>query len=130
MLKLQKGPFLLIGLASVLVGCSNVPQTTEADIPLVHSSLAYSLSVDDPLVINNPQLNASFSTKGKLSITYGGHTYEAVKQYTSASGNDCIRFQLETTELTDVRPRFTACKRRGSWAVISPLVVSTEEEGE
>ena len=130
MMKIQKGSFLLLGLAVILAGCSHTPTSTQANIPLVHSSLAYSLSGDQGMVINIPALNSSFNDIQNLSITYGSQQYNAIKHYISASGNDCIRFQQSGTEAFGTPRRFTACKRKGQWTVISPLVVSTEEQGE
>ena len=130
MMKIQKGSFLFLGLAAVLTGCSSAPTSTQAKIPLVHSSLAYSLSADQDVAINIPTLNSSFNGIQNLSITYGGHKYNAIKHYTSASGNDCIRFQRSATDTSVANERFTACKRKGQWTVISPLVASTNEQGE
>ena len=130
MTKIQKASFILIGLTTVLAGCSNAPKSTQASVPLVHSSLAYSLSADQNEVIKDPVLNSSFNNIKNISITYGGHQYNATKHYLSATGNDCIRFQLSKADASNARKRFTACKRKGQWTVISPLVVSTEEQGE
>lgn len=129
MLKILRGSALLIGVATLLGGCASAPRTTEADIPLVHASLAYSLSAEQDVAINIPKLNTAFHTNSPISITYQGQSYKTSKYYVSASGNQCMRLDpLQTSTVSSQREqRLTACNRNGQWSVIAPLVVSTDE---
>jgi hypothetical protein len=134
MLNTQKRALLLVTLSSILAACSNVPKSTSADIPLVHSSLAYSLSAEKDVAISVPKLNTSFSQKRNIQIMFEGVDYRTTKFYTSATGNDCIRFQAMEAHgkahNATSNDKLTACKRGGSWSVLSPLVVSVQESGE
>ncbi len=122
-------PFALIISAA---GCTHSPTVTEADIPLVHSSLAYSLTPDKELAINIPKANIYFDKKEFLSIRLGGYDYAATKHYISATGNKCIRFSLQDSDSvqTGVQRKVTICQRDGRWKVVSPLVVSATAQGE
>ncbi|MBT3134827.1 hypothetical protein KL866_06885 [Alteromonas sp. ALT199] len=122
-------PFVLTVSAA---GCTNSPTETKADIPLVHSSLAYSLAPDKELAINIPKANIYFNTKESFSIRFDGYEYEAIKHYVSATGNKCIRFSLQDGDsVSDVAQRkVTTCQRDGQWRVVSPLVVSATAQGE
>lgn len=122
--------FLLLGLTTALVGCSSIPKQTEADIPLVHSSLTYSLTAGSSEAINVPELNSAFNDSQKIDIIYNNYPYEADKQYISALGNACIRFHLSDKNAHNATNRFTTCKKKGQWTVIPPLVVATDEQGE
>ena len=84
-------------------GCSNTPTATKADIPLVHSSLAYSLAPDKELAINIPKANVYHDTQESFLIRFNGHQYEASKHYISATGNKCIRFSLQDGEAASSR---------------------------
>ncbi|MCQ8849699.1 hypothetical protein NQT74_14000 [Alteromonas stellipolaris] len=134
MLNTQNRAFLLVALTSLLAACSNVPKSTTADIPLVHASLAYSLSAEEDVAISIPNLNSSFSQGQSIQIMLEGIDYEATKLYTSATGNDCIRFQatLSATQSKneDTKDKLTVCKRDGAWSVLSPLVASAQSRGE
>jgi hypothetical protein len=122
-------PFALIVSAA---GCTNSPTVTEADIPLVHSSLAYSLTPDKELAINIPKANVYFDKKESFSIRFNGNDYEATKHYISATGNKCIRFSLQDSDSVQNRAqrKVTTCQRDGQWRVVSPLVVSVAAQGE
>ena len=122
-------PFALVVGAA---GCTNSPTVTKADIPLVHSSLAYSLTPDKELAINIPKANVYFDTKEPFTIRFDGYNYEASKHYISATGNKCIRFSLQDGDVTlaKVQRKVTTCQRDGRWRVVSPLVVSTTAQGE
>ena len=129
MLNIFRGSYLLLGITTLLGGCASAPQPTEADIPLVHASLAYSLSAEQDVAINIPQLASSSNAHTPISINYAGSRYYSDKRYTSARGHECIRFSLakEDTRPTNAQSRVTACNRNGQWSVITPLVESTEE---
>lgn len=122
-------PFALIVSAA---GCTNSPTVTEADIPLVHSSLAYSLAPEKESAINIPKANIYFDKKESFSIRFGGYDYAATKHYISATGNKCIRFSLQDSDSvqTGVQRTVTTCQRDGRWKVVSPLVVSATAQGE
>ena len=112
-------------------GCTNSPTVTKADIPLVHSSLAYSLAPDKELAINIPKANIYHDTKESFSIRFNGYDYKAIKHYISATGNKCIRFSLQDGEPHLQRAaQVTTCQRDGQWRVISPLVASATAQGE
>ena len=122
-------PFAIIAFGA---GCTNSPTVTKADIPLVHSSLAYSLAPDKELAINIPKANIYFDSKESFSIRFDGSEYTAVKHYISATGNKCIRFSLQEGEIIapSAQKKVTTCQRGGQWRVISPLVASTNVQGE
>lgn len=113
-------------------GCTNSPTVTKADIPLVHSSLAYSLTPDKELAINIPKANIYFDTKEVFTISVDGYAYEASKHYVSATGNKCIRFSLQDGDAAPfgTQRKITTCQRDGQWRVVSPLVVSATAQGE
>ena len=115
-----------------VAGCSNTPTATKADIPLVHSSLAYSLAPDKELAINIPKANIYHDTQESFSIRFNGHQYESLKHYISATGNKCIRFYLQACETasSDIQRKMTTCQRNGQWRVITPLVASATVQGE
>ena len=113
-----------------LAGCSSTPATTKADIPLVHSSLAYSLAPEKELAINIPKANIFHDTKQSFSIRFNGHGYDATRYYISATGNKCIRFSLQVGEMASAEQRkLTTCQRNGQWRVITPLVASAAAQG-
>ena len=122
-------PFALVVNAT---GCTNSPKVTKADIPLVHSSLAYSLAPDKETAINIPKANIYFDTREPFTIRFDGYEYEASKHYISATGNKCIRFFLQDTDSirAGAQRKVTTCQRDGQWRVISPLVVSATARGE
>lgn len=112
-------------------GCTSAPTVTTADIPLVHSSLAYSLNANTEVTINIPKANILFDTNDTLLITVDGANYKAKKRYISATGNKCIRFSLDenvnSTARNDApslasKDKFTSCERDGVWVLINPLV--------
>ena len=109
-----------------VAGCSNTPTATKADIPLVHSSLAYSLAPDKELAINIPKANIYHDTQESFSIRFNGHQYESLKHYISATGNKCIRFSLQDGETasSDIQRKMTTCQRNGQWRVITPALSS------
>ncbi|WP_412725354.1 hypothetical protein [Alteromonas sp. D210916BOD_24] len=113
-------------------GCTTTPTATRADIPLVHSSLAYSLTPDRELAINIPNANLAHDTQDSISVHFNGHQYDAVKHYVSATGNKCIRFLLAShdTMSTDTNEKLTTCQRDGQWRVVAPLVASSSVESE
>ena len=118
---------LPLALIACGAGCTNSPTVTKADIPLVHSSLAYSLAPDKELAINIPKANIYFDSKASFSIRFEGSEYTAIKHYVSATGNKCIRFSLQEgeTSASAAQKKVTTCQRDGQWRVISPLVAST-----
>ena len=122
-------PFALIASAA---GCTNSPTVTEADIPLVHSSLAYSLAPEKELAINIPKANIYFDTKKSFTLRFNGYDYEATKHYISATGNKCIRFSLQGSDSVHagIERKVTTCQRDGKWRLVSPLVVSATAQGE
>ncbi|MCB4435427.1 hypothetical protein LHL20_04115 [Alteromonas sp. McT4-15] len=105
-------------------GCTSAPKTTHADIPLVHSSLAYSLTPDSEHAINIPKANLLFNNQESFEILFNGQQYNAYKYYISATGNKCIRFMLQDSGIqkTEIENRLTTCQRNGQWKVIAPLV--------
>ncbi|AXT37765.1 hypothetical protein D1814_03285 [Alteromonas sp. BL110] len=123
---------LPLALIASAAGCTNSPTVTEADIPLVHSSLAYSLAPEKELAINIPEANIYFDKKASFSIRFDGYDYSATKHYISATGNKCIRFTLQDSESVhaSAQRKVTTCQRDGQWKVVSPLVVSATAQGE
>ena len=116
-----------------VTGCTNTPTVTEADIPLVHSSLAYSLNRTSALTVNIPKANTLFTTNDSIPITVNGARYLSKERYISATGNKCIRFILSDNSPAKVsnttRGKLTSCERDGVWVLISPLVGTTNMEG-
>lgn len=106
-------------------GCTNTPTSTNADIPLVHSSLSYSLTPENQ-AINIPKINTHDGQHAPLMVNVNGTQYQSTKHYVSATGNKCIRFTSVQKENLEV---MTTCKRDGQWRVISPLVVSSSQKG-
>lgn len=123
---------LPFAIAVSVAGCTNTPKVTRADIPLVHSSLAYSLKPDEELAINIPRANIYFATKESFSIRFDGSEYTAIKHYVSATGNNCIRFSLTEGEASasTAQKKVTTCQRDGQWRVIAPLVATANAQGE
>jgi hypothetical protein len=119
---------LFITCPLIMMGCVNVPPEAEASVPLVHSSLSYSLKSSENEAINIPELTARDYSNGAAVITYSGDTYQSSKAYLSASGNKCIRFksknQAPLSESTSAH--ITACQRNGQWALLPSLVSNTE----
>ena len=123
---------LPLALIACGAGCTTSPTVTKADIPLVHSSLAYSLAPDKELAINIPKANIYHDTQESFSIRFNGHQYESLKHYISATGNKCIRFSLQDGETasSNIQRKMTTCQRNGQWRVITPLVASATVQGE
>jgi hypothetical protein len=116
-----------------VTGCTNTPTVTKADIPLVHSSLAYSLNSTTALAINIPRANMLFDTNDLIPIIFNGVRYQSKERYISATGNKCIRFVLSDSGKEAVpsatRRKLTSCERDGVWVLINPLVGTTNMEG-
>lgn len=125
--------FSAVAMAMGVIGCTNTPTVTEADIPLVHSSLAYSLNKTSALTVNIPKANKLYDTKELIPITYNGARYHSKERYISATGNKCIRFVLSETSATpepsNTRGKLTSCERDGVWVLINPLVRTINMEG-
>jgi hypothetical protein len=125
--------FSAVTIAMGVTGCTNTPTVTEADIPLVHSSLAYSLNSTTALTVNIPKANMLFDTKDSIPITFDGARYQSKERYISATGNKCIRFVLSDSNVTAAssatREKLTSCERDGVWVLINPLVATTNMEG-
>ena len=112
------------------VGCTNTPTPTHADIPLVHSSLSYSLTPEEQ-AINIPKVNLHTGKQTPLSIEINGTQYHSTKHYISATGNKCIRFaNTKENNAVDTVKVMTTCQRDGQWRVIPPLVSSEIADGE
>ena len=120
-------------LVMAVTGCTNTPTETEADIPLVHSSLAYSLNRTTALTIDIPRANTLFDTEESIPITYGGARYHSQERYISATGNRCIRFVLsdssESAQNSTAHEKLTSCERNGVWFLLNPLVKTTITKG-
>jgi hypothetical protein len=127
MLKQIKRYILPMFCTIAITGCVSGPKLTQADIPLVHSSLAYSLTPDSESAINIPNANSLSSSSNTVSINYKGLQYQIAKRYVSATGNKCIRFVLQKGEAspTSANNRLTTCQRNGQWRVIAPLVAAS-----
>lgn len=112
----------------LIMGCVNVPPEAEASVPLVHSSLSYSLKSSENQAINIPELSANDYSNGEAVITYFGKTYQSSKAYLAASGNKCIRFNVQdkTSFSEQVVTELTACQRNGQWSMIPSLVSNTK----
>ncbi len=124
--------FLPIVVTISITGCTNTPTVTKANIPLVHSSLAYSLAPEKELAINIPKANSYHNTQESFSIRFNGHEYASSKHYISATGNKCIRFSLQNDNSSSsaTQRKMTTCQRDGQWRVITPLVASAPTQGE
>ena len=125
--------FSYLGLFSVVLinatGCTNTPTPTHADIPLVHSSLSYSLTPEEQ-AINIPKVNLHTGKQTPLSIEINGTQYHSTKHYISATGNKCIRFaNTKKDNAVDTVKVMTTCQRDGQWRVIAPLVASSSQKG-
>lgn len=116
-----------------VTGCTTHPTVTKADIPLVHSSLAYSLNSTTALTVNIPRANMLFDTKDSIPITFDGARYHSKERYISATGNKCIRFVLSDSnadiQTSTTRGKLTSCEREGVWVLINPLVATMNMEG-
>jgi hypothetical protein len=132
MLKQIKRCILPVFLTISVTGCVSGPTPTHADIPLVHSSLAYSLTPESERAINIPNANLLSSNNNAALINYNGMQYKANKHYVSATGNKCIRFMLQSSETrpSNIDNKLTACQRDGQWRVISPLVAASSMTGQ
>lgn len=132
MLKQIKRYILPVFLTISITGCVSGPTHTHADIPLVHSSLAYSLVPESESAINIPNANRFSNNKDDVLINYNGMQYKATKVYVSATGNKCIRFMLQGSETrpSNIDNKLTACQRDGQWRVISPLVAASSMTGQ
>lgn len=132
--KITVGNACLVWLVFNVIGCTSLPTVTEADIPLVHSSLSYSLIKSDHVTINIPNANLLFNSEGSVQISFKGINFNATKRYISATGNKCIRFKRDTATSnystdTDIYKKFTSCERNGVWVLISPLVTNLDTKG-
>ena len=116
-----------------VTGCTNTPTITEADIPLVHSSLTYSLINTTALTNNAPKANRLFNASDLTPITFEGVRYRVEERYISATGNKCMRFVSSDNENVSgsnaMREKLTSCERDGIWVVIKPLVAMNDMEG-
>lgn len=101
-----------------LAGCVSAPASVEADVPLVHASLAYSLDRD-----------AIITPTGKLDtgnrVQLNGRTYQVTTAYVSATGTECRTLMLAAEQMMPGSER-TLCQRSGQWVMLSPLVKHTE----
>lgn len=108
-----------------LSGCTNTPTVAEADIPLVHSSLAYSIAPNtESVAINIPTYKIIDDTLDTFVITVNDASYVATKQYTSISGQQCIRFVSQKSATSKQQERRTACQKEGQWVLLKQLVAS------
>jgi len=112
----------------MMAGCVNMPPKAEASVPLVHSSLSYSLKRGEHNAINVPELTSYEYSKGAAVITYIGKKYQSTKAYLSVSGNKCVRFNSidKTSFAEQTSSVLTACQRNGEWSMIPSLVSNTE----
>ena len=112
------------------IGCTSAPTPTHADIPLVHSSLSYSLAPEEQ-AINIPKVNSHNRIPTSFSVSVDGILYHSTKYYISATGNKCIRFTSaqEQSSSVDTPQIMTTCQRNGQWRVIAPLVAQSSENG-
>lgn len=112
--------FFLAGIAALpwLTGCASAPTAVEANVPLVHSSLAYSLERD---AIIAPSNSVSVGQQIQLS----GNAFMIDSAYISASGTECRRLRLQSDSNRHDDER-VMCQRRGQWVLLEPLVKSIE----
>lgn len=112
--------FFLAGIAALpwLTGCASAPTAVEATVPLVHSSLAYSLERD---AIIAP---SSATTVGQY-VQLGDSSFIIDSAYISATGSECRRLRLQTDNSSHNDER-VMCQRRGQWVMLQPLVKSIE----
>ncbi|MCU7554901.1 hypothetical protein OCL06_09845 [Alteromonas sp. ASW11-19] len=101
-----------------LGGCVSAPASVEADVPLVHASLAYSLDRD---AIITPTGNLDIGNRVQLN----SRTYQVQAAYVSATGTECRTLTLSSDEMMPGTER-TLCQRSGQWVMLSPLVKHTE----
>ncbi|GGW72826.1 hypothetical protein [Alteromonas halophila] len=121
MIQLTRACCYLLGLTSVISGCTSVPQETHADIPLVHDSISYSRSSDKAK--NVPDSGSPSS--GTVQI--GGQAYVVLGTYISASGNQCRRLN-QSSAASNVQAHRALCNRNGQWQLLEPLVSSPDKQ--
>ncbi len=97
--------------AVVTCGCTTTPPQASADISLIHSSLAYSLSASETTL--SPELRVDNN-----GIFIAGNQYEILSRYTSVSGKNCVRFSRDNLSLE------SACQQNGQWKRLKSLVVA------
>lgn len=102
---------LSITFAVLLCGCTTTPKETTANVSLIHSSLAYSLSNSQTTL--SPLLRVDNS-----GIFIEGNQYEILSRYTSISGKNCVRFSRDNVSLE------SACQQNGQWKRLKSLVVA------
>ncbi len=112
--------FFLAGIAALpwLTGCASAPTAVEANVPLVHSSLAYSLERDAIIA-------PSDSTTVGQSIQLNGSVFSIDSAYISATGSECRRLRLQSDDTSHDDERIM-CQRRGQWVMLQPLVKNIE----
>jgi len=112
--------FFLAGIAALpwLTGCASAPTAVEANVPLVHSSLAYTLERDAIIA-------PSTSTVVGQRVQLDGSTFMIDSAYISASGSECRRLRLQSGDIAHNDER-VMCQRRGQWVMLQPLVKSIE----
>lgn len=112
-----------------LSGCTNTPDIVEADIPLVHSSLAYSIAPDtDNVAISIPTYKTQNNTLDSIEITVNGEQFVPIKQYMSVTGQQCIRFMSQKSATHARGIKRTACLKEGQWTLLKQLVASVKNE--
>ncbi|TAP35010.1 hypothetical protein [Alteromonas sp. KUL49] len=90
-------------------GCSSLPKETTADLPLIHSSLSFSLSAEETALSPSVQVDGN-------SIFIGGTRHNITSRYTSITGKNCVRFSTPNTSLK------VACQSNGQWNYLKALV--------
>lgn len=112
--------FFLAGIAALpwLTGCASAPTAVEANVPLVHSSLAYTLERDAIIA-------PSASTSIGQQIQLDGSIFMIDSTYISATGSECRRLRLQNNGNHHNNER-VMCQRRGQWVMLQPLVQRIE----
>lgn len=121
---LVKRSLLLISVATSLMlnGCSLSPKQTESDIPLVHASLAYSLSQKSDDLFSRRVI----ATNGDTSFMLDNVSYNIARQYKSVSGLECV--QLAPIESSSEKINRSACQKQGQWILLPLLVTDTSSK--
>lgn len=111
----------VFGLTSIISGCTTLPKQVDADIPMVHSSLA------NPASSNKARSVPDIGDSG-TSVTINQQTFTVLNQYVSATGKVCKRLQPDGLQQSGVTNQ-SVCRNDGEWLILAPLVTFSGDEG-
>jgi len=97
-----------------VTGCSSPPPQVNAEIPLIHPSLASSLNSANAIIIPEP------TGMQQKSIDLEGVAYSPSETYIAATGLRCMVLQPDFDSSREA-PSRRACKQDGQWQLL-PLL--------